>query len=873
MSLLDGLNAEQRAAAEHTDGPVMIIAGAGSGKTRTLTYRIAHLLEMGSDPFRILALTFTNKAAREMNDRITQLVGPAARSLWMGTFHSIFAKILRAEAEYLGYQKTFAIYDTDDSKSLIKKIVRDFNLDPKQYKESKLLYRISMAKNSLISAEYYAESGAFTEEDTRMRMPETGRIFLEYSHRMKQTSTMDFDDLLFNTNVLFRDFPEVLLKYQRRFNYIMVDEYQDTNYAQYLIVKKLAALHKNICVVGDDSQSIYSFRGANIQNILNFKHDYPEAQKFKLEQNYRSTGHIVQLSNSIIEHNKDRIPKEIWTENEEGRKVRILQSASDAEEGNSVAHEIFQVRMNRQAHPKDFAVLYRINSQSKAIEDALRKLNIPYRIYGGLSFYRRKEIKDILSYFRWVVNPRDEEALLRCINNPVRGIGETTLNRLRLLGALSSGGIWDGMEYLRAGNVSLKSSENGGRVPETDLAADKGLRLPETVLRNMGVPETIFQSEESLQKYRQAVADSINSGIRSKLFALMDMILSLHTRFFETDAYQMATQIWNASGLGREYKQEETPESESRIDNIEELLNAVKTFCEEDPLMVDPETGEMVKIEGVVTLDRFLQDVALLTDQDEKEDGDRDKVTLMTVHAAKGLEFPYVFVVGCEENLFPAAQSLNTREEVEEERRLFYVAVTRSEKELWLSYANRRMRWGETDYTEPSRFLLELDSSHLENPELLKKNPYDDLPFDDDFSDWSPMGRRTGGGPAGGKGGFAGGGKSPESGRTESRNAYGTGRGNIPEADLYVPKPKPDLSSGKFKKLSDVQAMPARPSADGPSAILLPGKRVRHAKFGTGLVLSIEGEGANQKLTVRFDTPGVGEKTLLTKFAKLEALS
>lgn len=910
MSLLDGLNQEQRAAAENINGPVMIIAGAGSGKTRTLTYRIAHLLETGADPFRILALTFTNKAAREMNERITQLVGPAAKALWMGTFHSIFAKILRAEAEHLGYQKTFAIYDTDDSKSLIKKIVKDFNLDPKVYKESKVLYRISMAKNSLISAEYYNETHAFLEEDTRMRMPDIGRIFQEYSDRMKQTSTMDFDDLLFNTNVLFRDFPEVLLKYQRRFQYLMVDEYQDTNYAQYLIVKKLAALHQNICVVGDDSQSIYSFRGANIQNILNFERDYPQARRFKLEQNYRSTSHIVQLSNSIISHNKDRIPKEIWTQNEEGHKVRILQSASDVEEGNNVAHEIFQIKMNRQAHPKDFAVLYRTNSQSKAIEDALRKINIPYRIYGGLSFYRRKEIKDILSYFRWVVNPRDEEALLRCINNPVRGIGDTTLNRLRILGALSGGGIWDGMEFLR--NFGTQIPGLGGIPTGTPAGlgsapANTGSALTPTsanqmnILRNMGAPDAIFQNMEALQNYQKAVADSINSGIRARLFSLMDMIMSLHTAYFQTDAYQMATQIWNASGLGREYKAEETPESESRLNNIEELLNAVKTFCEEDPMMVNEETGEMVAIEGVVTLDRFLQDVALLTDQDEKEDGDNDKVTLMTVHAAKGLEFPYVFVVGCEENLFPSAQSINTREEVEEERRLFYVAVTRAEKELWLSYANRRMRWGETAFSDPSRFLKELDSRHLENPELLLSNPYDGLNFNDDDSDWAPMNpTRRGNSYTGNSYGNSYGSNSISGG-----TGYGSSAARIDtKGPRYNPNrplgqktesetrsypaygstakqsPKTDISSGKFKKLSVVQTQNLIENVQNsnssspavPSGSFSSGTRVRHAKFGDGIIMKVEGEGPNQKLTVRFDMPGVGEKTLLTKFARLEII-
>lgn len=843
MSLLDGLNPEQRAAAEHKDGPVMIIAGAGSGKTRTLTYRIAHLLETGVDPFRVLALTFTNKAAKEMQDRITQLVGPDARSLWMGTFHSIFCKILRAEAPSIGYRKDFGIYDTDESKSLIKRIVKDFNLDPKQYKDSKVLYRISMAKNSLISAQYYAETNAFLEEDTRMRMPETGRIFVEYDRRMKQSSTMDFDDLLFNTNLLFRDFPETLLKYQKRFQYIMVDEYQDTNYAQYLIVKKLAALHQNICVVGDDSQSIYSFRGANIQNILNFERDYPQMTKFKLEQNYRSTKHIVQLSNSIIEHNKDRIPKEIWTENEDGRKVRLISSASDTEEGGAVAHEIFRTRANRQVPYKDFAVLYRINSQSKAIEDALRRINIPYRIYGGLSFYRRKEIKDIISYFRWVGNPRDEEALLRCINNPARGIGETTINRLRLLGALSGGGIWDGMMFLRNGKTG-----NQPAIFDNNSIA---------LLKNMGAPDSIFRSGEELQAFMETVAAAVNSGTRAKLFEVMDLILSLNARFSQTDAFEMANAIWKASGLSREYKQEETPESESRLNNVEELLNAVKSFCEEEPLMVDEETGEMVAVEGIVTLDLFLQNVALLTDQDEKkDDAEADKVTLMTVHAAKGLEFPYVFVVGCEENLFPAAQSLDTRQEVEEERRLFYVAVTRSEKDLWLSFAKRRMRWGEIDFCQPSRFLEELDNEHLENPELLQQKISGDPDFNDSFESWAPM-------PQYRKSFFGSG--SP----VASKPAAGKGL----KTDFYAPKNKPDLNSGKFKKLSDLTAMPhptaaAQETPNGAS--FAPGTRVRHAKFGEGVILCAEGAGANGKLKIRFDTPGVGEKTLLTQFAKLE---
>lgn len=851
MALLDKLNDRQRQAAECTEGPVMIIAGAGSGKTRTLMYRIAHLLEIGNNPFQIMALTFTNKAAAEMKERIAELIGPSAHSLWMGTFHSIFCRILRAYADRLGYEKTFSIYDTEDSRNLLKNIVREKNLDPKLYNPKNIGARISMAKSALVGPADYARNTALQEEDRMMQRPLIGEIYTEYQNRLFRASAMDFDDLLFQTNILLRDHPDVLAKYQDHFRYIMVDEYQDTNFAQYLIVKKLAAKHRNICVVGDDSQSIYSFRGANIHNILNFKADYPEATMVALEQNYRSTGVIVKLSNVLIEHNKGRIPKTIWTQNDAGGLVKLLAAPTDEEEGRMVAQQIFEIEMNERVHHKDFAILYRTNNQSKAMEDALRRINIPYRIYGGKSFYQRKEIKDMVAYFRWVANPRDEACLLRCINLPARGIGDTTIDRLRILAAARECALFDAIDLLRDPAVCAEANLGGA-------AAGRLLRV-------------------------------------------RDMILSLNLRLPDTDAYTLAADIWKHCGIEQEYKSENTIESEARLRNVEELLNAVQEFAEREHFDVDEETGEMLPYTGIVTLDRFLQEIALLTDMDEKNDQDGgqegDVVTLMTIHAAKGLEFPYVFVVGCEEDLFPSEMSSSTQEELEEERRLFYVAVTRSERTLFLSFARKRMRWGQRNDTKPSRFLSEIEKADcFENPEVLKRQQ--PVYFDDEeergaWGGFGAFGSGRGGrssheGARGNYGGASrGGGRGDYSGRGGVSNA---GRGGAVAHDTVHIRP---VEPRKLKKISitqggDIQGVPAAGLAgatahpgSGSAAVsgnaapatggYAAGQRVAHAKFGLGTLVEIQGAGSDQRLIVQFD--GLPQpKTLLAAFAKLQVV-
>lgn len=590
-NFLNELNEAQRIAVEVTDGPVMIIAGAGSGKTRALTYRIAYLLSKGVDSFNILSLTFTNKAAREMKERIFQLVGPDARNLWMGTFHSVFAKILRFEAERLGYPSNFTIYDTDDTKSLMRSIIKEQNLDPKQYVPNYVLHRISSAKSSLLNEIDYVNNAELLMQDKQANKPMIGELFKLYNMRLRKAQAMDFDDLLYYTNVLLRDFPEVLYKYQQKFKYILVDEYQDTNYAQYLIVKKLAANNENICVVGDDAQSIYAFRGANIQNILNFKNDYPDLKTFKLEQNYRSTKVIVNAANSLIAKNKDQIFKEVWTENEEGNKIKLLKATSDNEEGTLVANSIFELKMNNQLNNDAFAILYRTNAQSRSMEEALRKLNIPYRIYGGLSFYKRKEIKDLLAYFRLAINHNDEEALIRIINFPTRGIGQTTIDRLRLL-------------------------------------ADEHSR-------------SIFRVMESLE----FVKSDINQGTRSKLNEFVIKIKSYSVMLKTRNAYDLAKHIAISSGLMKALNDDDTPEGVSRIENIDELLNAIKDFTEKPQEQIETGIDEM-PANSIRTLDEFMQDIALLTDADNDNEDDNNKVSLMTIHAAKGLEFPYVFVVG-----------------------------------------------------------------------------------------------------------------------------------------------------------------------------------------------------------------------------------
>jgi DNA helicase-2/ATP-dependent DNA helicase PcrA len=765
-NFLNELNEAQRIAVEVTDGPVMIIAGAGSGKTRALTYRIAYLLSKGVDSFNILSLTFTNKAAREMKERIFQLVGPDARNLWMGTFHSVFAKILRFEAERLGYPSNFTIYDTDDTKSLMRSIIKEQNLDPKQYVPNYVLHRISSAKSSLLNEIDYVNNAELLMQDKQANKPMIGELFKLYNMRLRKAQAMDFDDLLYYTNVLLRDFPEVLYKYQQKFKYILVDEYQDTNYAQYLIVKKLAANNENICVVGDDAQSIYAFRGANIQNILNFKNDYPDLKTFKLEQNYRSTKVIVNAANSLIAKNKDQIFKEVWTENEEGNKIKLLKATSDNEEGTLVANSIFELKMNNQLNNDAFAILYRTNAQSRSMEEALRKLNIPYRIYGGLSFYKRKEIKDLLAYFRLAINHNDEEALIRIINFPTRGIGQTTIDRLRLL-------------------------------------ADEHSR-------------SIFRVMESLE----FVKSDINQGTRSKLNEFVIKIKSYSVMLKTRNAYDLAKHIAISSGLMKALNDDDTPEGVSRIENIDELLNAIKDFTEKPQEQIETGIDEM-PANSIRTLDEFMQDIALLTDADNDNEDDNNKVSLMTIHAAKGLEFPYVFVIGMEENLFPSIMSIYSRAELEEERRLFYVAITRAEKRLTLSFAENRYRWGNLTFAEPSRFIEEIDPSYIDFPQ---KNPTLKKLYSNDTT------------------------------------------------IEFKTKIHSTTELGKLKKISDkennIPQQNTQLVEDFDS--FTAGMDVVHDRFGNGKIVQVEGIGASKKATVNFEN--IGNKQLLLKFAKLRVV-
>ena len=648
---LNQLNEAQLAPTLQKEGPMIIIAGAGSGKTRVLTYRIAYLMSEGVDPFNILSLTFTNKAAREMKTRIASIVGDSeAKNLWMGTFHSVFAKILRIEADKLGYPSNFTIYDTQDSQRLISSIIKEKKLDKDIYKYKQVQSRISSYKNSLITVKAYFQNPELKESDAMAKRPEMGEIYKEYVSRCFKAGAMDFDDLLLKTNELITRFPEVLAKYQDRFRYILVDEYQDTNHSQYLIVRALSDRFQNICVVGDDAQSIYAFRGANINNILNFQKDYDNVKLFRLEQNYRSTKNIVNAANSIIEKNQTKLEKVVWTANEEGPKIIVNRSLTDGDEGRYIASTIFDNKMQNQAKNGDFAVLYRTNAQSRSIEDALRKRGLEYRIYGGLSFYQRKEIKDVLSYLRIIINPSDEEALKRIINFPGRGIGQTTIDRL-----------------------IVSANEH-----------DK----------------TIFE----ILKHLDELPININAGTKTKLQNFRTMIESFKVMSQTANAFDLAEHVCKVSGLIQEFKKDGTPEGISRMENIEELLNGIKDFVEGQQELADS-TGSIAE---------FLEDVALATDLDNEEGEDSDKVALMTIHLAKGLEFPFVYIVGLEEDLFPSAMSMSTREELEEERRLFYVALTRAEKQAYLTYALSRYRWGKLVDSEPSRFIEEIDDQYLE---------------------------------------------------------------------------------------------------------------------------------------------------------------
>jgi DNA helicase-2/ATP-dependent DNA helicase PcrA len=754
---LNDLNESQKQAVINTEGPALVIAGAGAGKTRVLTYRIVHLLQKGVPAGKILALTFTNKAAKAMRERIDRIVSPEiARYLWMGTFHSIFAKILRIEGARLGYKSNYTIYDSSDSKSLIRSIIKELNLDDNIYKPGVISSRISTAKNSLVTASMYASDPLMHDYDKSSRMPLLADVYKTYASRCFKANAMDFDDLLLNTNILFRDFPDVLAAYQERFSYVLVDEYQDTNYSQYLIVKKLAASHQNICVVGDDAQSIYSFRGARIENILEFKNDYIDYQLFKLEQNYRSTQTIVNAANTIIANNESQIHKKVYSMNEAGEKIQVFQAITDSEEGFNVASDIFDKRFSQQLNWSDFAILYRTNAQSRIFEETLRRKNIPYKIYGGLSFYERKEIKDILAYFRMIINPEDEEALKRSVNYPKRGIGDTTIQKIFELAATFNVTPWSILP-------------EAGKYPE-----------------------------------------HFNSGTVRKLTMYVDVINSLRLNSDTTDAFVKAREIAIGSGIMRELKEGKSPEEVSRYENLEELLNAIKVFTEAAETNGEPSI-----------LESYMANVALLTDQDTETEEDRNKVTLMTMHSAKGLEFKHVYIVGMEDTLFPSPMSSGSARELEEERRLFYVAVTRAEKQATLSYALNRYKWGNLERCSPSRFLREIDQQFLYYPQ-------------------------TGGKPFQINNRIAG---KPSSIREEPQTY------------------KKDDRLKKFRRTELTRDVPFTAS---DSSLFSEGDTVQHERFGNGIIISVEGQPPNTTATVKFEKEG--SKKLLLRFAKLRKL-
>ena len=743
---LKDLNPSQHEGVINVKGPMMIIAGAGSGKTRVLTTRIAYLMDYYNiDPFNILSLTFTNKASKEMRNRIEKLIGPEARNIWMGTFHAVFARILRTEATHLGYTNNFTIYDTEDSKSLIKTIVKSLNLDDKLYKANVVYNRISNAKNRLVSWKEYNENPIYKADDEVNGRPEMGRIYQIYALRCFKADAMDFDDLLFKTNILFQEHLDILNKYQQRFHYVMIDEFQDTNISQYMIAKKLGAVRQNICVVGDDAQSIYAFRGADIQNILNFERDYPDLQLIKLEQNYRSTKNIVQAANSLIDKNTAQLKKDVWTKNESGELIELIKSASDNEEGKLVASSIFETKMKNHALNTDFAILYRTNSQSRAMEEALRRMNIKYRVIGGLSFYQRREIKDLIAYIRFAVNSNDETALRRIINLPKRGIGPGTVEKLFVTAEEQGADIWDVLSHAQ--------ELFGGRAA-------------------------------------------------NQIETFVDLIKNFKITVKSKDGYEAASIIAKNSGLLKELYDDKTVEGLSRFENVQELLNAIKEF-------VDDQEHENKSLAS------FLQDVTLLTDEDRNKNND-DTVTLMTIHMAKGLEFPYVYVVGLEEELFPSQMMLSSRADLEEERRLFYVAITRAEKKLHFSYALNRYRYGRLKNCEPSRFLQEVDTNLIHvNRKFVSEAPI------------------------------------PVSNPQYARNFIKQNFNKTPRKRIPDHKPSSDF------KPSDVSDLAG-------------GMKVEHPKFGFGKVINIENNGTSKKANIDFDLHG--QKTLLLSFAKLRII-
>jgi len=732
------------------NGPMIVIAGAGSGKTRVLTYKIAYLMTQGVDPFNILALTFTNKAAKEMKERIADIVGGEAKNLWMGTFHSVFARILRIEAHKIGYTSNFTIYDSDDSQKLVARIIKELNLDKEQYKYKIIFSRISSMKNNFISADQYINDDEMLLSDKVSNRPKFHEIYKQYVERCFKAGAMDFDDLLLKTNELLNSYPDTLSKYQNIFRYILVDEYQDTNHSQYLIIRSLSDKFQNICVVGDDAQSIYSFRGANINNILNFQKDFPDSKLFRLEQNYRSTKNIVNAANSIIEYNQKRLKKNVWTNNESGEKISVNKLLTDGEEGRFVASSIFENKMQYQMQNSDFAILYRTNAQSRSFEDALRKKNIPYRVYGGLSFYQRKEIKDVLAYLRLLINNDDEQAFKRIINFPARGIGLTTLNK-----------------------ISIEAKEKS--------VSDY------TYLKDYSKSSTI-----------------LNNSTKNKLLDFVVMIESIKAKLESLDVFEITKEVLKQSGLYNLYKNDESMEGVNRIQNIEELLNGIKDFVENND-------------KNQVSVSTFLQDVALATDQDN-ESNDKNKVALMTIHLAKGLEFPFVYIVGLEENLFPSAMNLNSRNELEEERRLFYVALTRAEKKIYLSYVLSRYRWGKPVDSEKSRFIDEINDEFLEN-NVIQNSITKNYSSNDQYNKIGIRYKKLE--------------KRPPSNFVKIKSS--SVKSNLFNSKLVI------------------------------------GNIVMHERFGKGRVISIEGKGGDKKAEIKFEKNGV--KKLLLRFSKLEIIS
>jgi DNA helicase-2/ATP-dependent DNA helicase PcrA len=774
---LKELNSAQYEAVVNTAGPALVIAGAGSGKTRVLTYRVAYLISQGIHPGQIICLTFTNKAAKEMKERIAHVVGEdQAKHLWMGTFHSIFARILRTESEWLGYPSSYTIYDSLDSKSLIKSIIREMNLDDQRYKPGEVLSRISWAKNNLITPQAYKSHPEISGTDNITRRPQLGEIYQTYCIRCKKSGAMDFDDLLLNTNILFRDFPQILAKYQERFRYMLVDEYQDTNHSQYLIVNKLAALHQNVCVVGDDAQSIYSFRGARIENILNFRKDYPSHQIFKLEQNYRSTRTIVDAANSLIAKNNGQIKKNVWSDNEAGQKIRVVKSITDIEEGFFVSNSILDSSLSEQQMYSDFAILYRTNAQSRIFEEALRKRNIPYRVYGGISFYQRKEIKDMLSYLRLSVNQNDDEAFKRIINYPARGIGDVTLEKIE--------------EYAAKSEKSLMQAIVDANPEETGL----------------------------------------NKGTLTKLHAFYDLIIGFSQKVNELNAFESATHIAITSGIRKDLHNGNTPEERSRYENLEELLNGIKDFTE-----------TAINENQAAGMADYLENVALITDLDNDKSDDHNKVTIMTIHSAKGLEFNNVYIVGLEEELFPSRMSFESAEDLEEERRLFYVAITRARKKIFISYAQNRYRWGTPTVCQPSRFLRDIDPKFLELPAepqtKTASRDYDDTSWDNDFN---------------------------------NKAKYNNGSSSKGDGTQRTSHPKPMMIPPR-KTLVVPRVVNADFKPDNPD-LIQSGMKVEHASFGIGKIVHVEGVTPNRKATVFFQDINE-EKQLLLKFAKLRIVT